>query len=202
MTIKLAAVASLASIALLAGCAAPESPEPEPTTAASTPAEETPSPSMPDWVIPDTCAIDSIVSTIDSSGFPGAVDVTPAWSPAAGTDLAAALDADGIACGYGIPETDSGITLYWVPDAIDVFADTAAAVWVPEGSSIVDLDLSVDEVAAHFQYIPADEDNFYPHWEVNVLFEGGLWLHVATSSWQQPNDGNSIIETMLTVAEG
>ena len=185
---------------LLVGCTPVDSsgegsPDPDVTVP-----EETASPSEISWTIPDSCAVESVISAIRAAGFPGAVDVTPPWTPAAGTDLAAALDAGGIACGYGIPETDSGVTVYWVANSADVFASTASAVWVPEGANAVDLDLNRDETIAYFQQTDASADSEYPHWEVNVLFEGGLWLHVATSSWNDPDDGNSIIEEMLQLA--
>jgi hypothetical protein len=185
---------------LLVGCtpvdsSGEESPSPEMAIP-----EETSAPSETTWTIPESCAIESIVTAINAAGFPGAVDLTPSWTPAAGTDLAAALDAGGIACGYGIPDTDAGMTVYWVTDAVEVFGTTASTVWVPEGAEAANLDLSVEDITAYFQQTDADADNEYPHWEVNVLFDGGLWVHVATSSWQNPEDGNSIIEEMLQLA--
>ena len=188
-------------LGLLTGCTGSDpmdsaAPEPEPTSASGTP-----EPELPSWSIPESCAVPSVIGVIESLGFPGVTDVTPPWTPAAGTDLAAALNGGGIACGYGIPDTDSGVTVYWVPDADAVFDATATVVWEVEGVNTVDLDLSRDEVTAYFQYVEMDSENIYPHWEVNVLFEGGLWLHVATSSWIEPNDGNSVIEAMLDIAQ-
>lgn len=188
-------------VGLLTGCAASgpmdgAEPEAEPTLATESPEIE-----LPSWSIPDSCAVASVIGAIETSGFPGVTDVTPTWTPAAGTDLAAALGGGGIACGYGIPNTDGGVTVYWVPDADAEFDATATVVWEVEGVNTVDLDLSRDEVTAYFQYFEMDSENIYPHWEVNVLFEGGLWLHVATSSWVEPNDGNSVIEAMLESAQ-
>jgi hypothetical protein len=195
-------VGSTVALGLLTGCSASEptdsaTPESEPTAVS-----ESPEPEVPSWSIPESCAVESVIDVLDSSGFPGVEDLTPSWTPAAGTDLAAALDGGGIACGYGIPETDSGITIYWVPDAAAVFDATATGLWTVEGASTVDLALSRDEVTAYFQYVEMDSTNLYPHWEVNVLFDGGLWVHVATSSWIEPDDGNSVIEAMLEAAEG
>lgn len=187
-------------LSLLAGCS-PAGPEesvgPEPETV--TPSESA-VPEEITWTIPVTCELDSVLASIENNGFPGVVDLNPAWSPAAGTDLAAALDAGGIACGYGIPETDAGVTAYWVPNAEDVFEATAQSVWIPEGATIVDLDLSIAEVATYYVQVDGGTESEFPHWEVNVIFDGGLWLQLATSSWSMPNDGNAIIEAMLEVA--
>lgn len=173
-----------------------------------TPALETPVPTEPvatptvtaapeAAVIPSSCDIPEMLALIDGMGFTGAIDVTPPWEPADGTDLKLALDNGGIACAWGPPNTDGGVVVYWVP-ATDTVWTEATTLWESDGAEPIDVpDLAED--AAYFTYLPQSETNEFARWELNVRFDD-LWIQVGTSSWVDSSDGNAVIETALDVA--
>lgn len=184
-------------VLILAGCGQQAVPSSEPTSEASPPAVETMEPVAPAFVIPDSCDLPSMLNTIENLGFPGTVDVTPEWTPADGTDLKLAIDGGGIACGWGPPDTDGGVVVYWVPVTDELWGE-ASALWESEGMYSIDVP-SLDEDAAYFTYLPLTEEREFPRWELNVRI-GSLWIQVGTSSWVNPTDGNAVVEAALQVA--
>lgn len=179
---------------VLSGCAPVAEPvEPSPSTP-----DVTPTAAPVSVVIPDSCDLPEMLTLIDGLGFPGAVDVTPPWEPADGTDLKLALDNGGIACAWGPPNTDGGVVVYWVPVTDELWAE-ASTVWESNGLAPIDVP-DLDEDAAYFTYLPQSESNEFPHWEVNARF-GGLWIQVATSSWVESSDGNDVILQALDIAQ-
>jgi hypothetical protein len=179
----------------LAGCA--PLPAPDVTTPVEPAASVTPEPEPSAAVIPLSCDLPEMVELIDGLGFPGAIDVTPPWDPADGTDLKLALDNGGIACAWGPPNTDAGVIVYWVP-VTDALWTEASGLWEASGLESVDVP-DMAENAAFFTYLPASEDNIYPRWELNLRFTD-LWIQVATSSWETPADGNGVVLTALELA--
>lgn len=179
----------------IAGCSPTPAPvAPVPTESAATPTAT----AVPEAaVIPSSCDIPEMLTLIDGIGFTGAVDVTPPWEPADGTDLKLALDNGGIACAWGPPNTDAGVVVYWVP-ATDTLWTEATTLWESAGAEPIDVpDLAED--AAYFTYLPQSETNEFARWELNVRFDD-LWVQVGTSSWVDSADGNAVIETALGVA--
>jgi hypothetical protein len=190
---RIVLAASLAVV--LAGCT------PQPTPNVTGPSEPTASPpvepQLPASIIPSSCDLPAMVELIDGLGFPGAIDVTPAWEPAEGTDLKLALDNGGIACAWGPPNTDAGVIVYWVSVTDELWTE-ASGLWESSGLESVDVP-GLTEDAAYFVYAPQSEDNEFPHWEVNLRFTD-LWIKVATSSWENPSDGNAIVEAAREIA--
>jgi hypothetical protein len=189
-------VASL--VAVLAGCqptAAPDMPSPE----VSAPVEPAVSPTVElvASVIPSSCDLPEMVELIDGLGFPGAIDVTPPWDPADGTDLELALDNGGIACAWGPPYADAGVTVYWVPVTDELWSQ-AVDLWESSDMDVIDVP-GLTEDAAYFTYLPASEDSLYPRWELNVRF-ADIWIQVATSSWENPAEGNAVVDAALEIA--
>lgn len=198
-TSRILVVATLALI--LAGCApTPETVEIPPGDPAASPSAEAPPAAEvppPASVIPSSCDLPELVELIDGLGFPGAIDVTPLWDPADGTDLKLALDNGGLACAWGVPETDGGVVVYWVP-VTDALWIEASELWTSDGMESIDVpDLAED--AAFFTYLPQSETNEFPRWELNVRFTD-LWIQVATSSWVNPSDGNAVVESAREIA--
>lgn len=181
----------------LTGCAQTAQPSSEPSSEPSPSAIETLEPAAPAFVIPGSCDLPSILNTIENLGFPGTVDVTPEWTPADGTDLKLAIDGGGIACGWGPPDTDGGVVVYWVPVTDELWGE-ASALWESEGMYSIDVP-SLDEDAAYFTYLPQSEENEFARWELNLRFDS-LWIQVGTSSWVNPTDGNAVVEAALEVA--
>lgn len=200
---------ALVTTGLLTACAVP-SPSPTVTVTvdpgdSSGTAEPTPEPSEtsepepvePVATIPGSCNLRPMIAVIRNMGFPGAVDVTPPWTPANGTTLKISLDSGGRACAWGIPNTDGGVVVWWTlvtNRRWDRVITTASG----EGAAPEDIaGLAEDE--AYFLYEPMGPTNEFPFWQVDARF-GSLWLHVATSSWTKPNQGNPVIKRALKVA--
>lgn len=192
----IARILLVASLAVgLAGCA--PTPTPDVTAPIEPAASSTAEPQPPAPVIPSSCDLPEMVELIEGLGFPGAIDVTPPWEPADGTDLKLALDNGGIACSWGPPEADAGVTVYWVPVTDELWAE-ASDLWESSDMEAVDVpDLAED--AAYFSYLPASGDSLYPRWELNVRF-ADLWIQVGTSSWENPSDGNAVVDAALDIA--
>ena len=85
------------------------------------------------------------------SGFPGKVSGSQAiltdWEPFPGTDLAAAYEAGGIACSYGIQVAEIGATILWAPNQKNVFAERSKE-WIASGQKKIDLP-NINEEAAY-----------------------------------------------------
>lgn len=190
---RLILAASLAVV--LAGCA--PTPDPVVTPSGEPVVSPTAGPEPSASVIPASCDLPEMVGLIDGLGFPGAIDVTPPWEPADGTDLKLALDNGGIACAWGPPNTDAGVIVYWVP-VTDALWTEASALWESNGLESIDVP-DIDEDAAYFEYLPQSVDNEFPHWELTLRFTD-LWIQVATSSWVNPSDGNSVVEAARDIA--
>lgn len=190
-TSRLFVVATLAVV--LAGCA--PTPAVEVTPSAEPVAAPTTAP-LP-AVIPTSCDLPEMVELIDGLGFPGAIDVTPPWDPADGTDLKLALDNGGIACAWGPPNTDGGVIVYWVP-VTDALWTEASELWASSGLEPIDVP-DVTEDAAFFTYLPQSATTEFPRWELNLRFTD-LWIQVATGSWETPSDGNAVVDAALDIA--
>lgn len=181
----------------LTGCGQQAQQSSEPSSEPSPSAIETMDPVAPAFVIPRSCDLPDMLSTIEGLGFDGAVDVTPPWDPASGTDLKLAIDGGGIACAWGPPNTDGGVVVYWVPVTDELWAE-ASALW--ESEDLYSLDVpDLDEDAAYFTYLPQSANNEFARWELNVRVDS-LWIQVGTSSWVNPADGNAVVEAALQVA--
>lgn len=177
----------------LAGCA--PTPALEVTPSAEPVAAPTTAPLTA--VIPTSCDLPDMVELIDGLGFSGAIDVTPPWDPADGTDLKLALDNGGIACAWGPPNTDGGVIVYWVP-VTDALWTEASELWASSGLEPIDVpDLTED--AAFFTYLPQSATTEFPRWELNLRFTD-LWIQVATGSWETPSDGNAVVDAALDIA--
>ena len=180
----------------IAGCASPTPGEPSASEPVSTPTSGDPVAAVT-LQPPADCDQPSMVALINGLGFTGAEDVTPPWTPAEGTTLKLALDDGGLACAWGPPNTDAGVVVWW--STVDDDGWTAATdIMISEGQADIDV-AGLDEDAAMFIFEPASDDAIFPHWELNARFDD-LWIHVATSSWEFPADGNAVVSEALTLA--
>ena len=193
----IARILLVASLAVgLAGCA--PTPTPDVTAPIEPAASSTAEPQPPAPVIPSSCDLPEMVELIEGLGFTGAIDVTPPWEPADGTVLKLALDNGGIACAWGPPNTDAGVVVYWVSVDDELWAD-ASDIWWSEGAGPMDFD-GLDEDAGFF--VAEDvgvNGNEFARWELNVRY-GSLWIQVGTSSWENPSDGNAVVDAALEIA--
>jgi hypothetical protein len=70
--------------------------------------------------------------------------------------------------------------------------------WESGGLEPIDVP-DVAEDAAYFIYRAQSETNEFPRWELNLRFTD-LWIQVATSSWENPSDGNAVVEAAREIA--
>lgn len=96
--------------------------------------------------------------------------IDTAWEPAPNTDLAAAIDAGGVACSYGIQEAEVGATILWAPGKA-VF-DARRAQWQADGLKRVTVD-GADEAWA-LQESTGVEQHL---WQVNLLVDD-VWVQI------------------------
>ena len=100
------------------------------------------------------------------------------WQPATGTDLALAIDNDGIACSYGVAEAGIGTTVYWVGNAENIFIDRTK-VWQSSGFTKFD----IPNLQEKFAYINLNSSQVAEIHSaaVNLLIDE-IWIQI-NCSW-------------------
>lgn len=100
----------------------------------------------------------------------GSIFIDTPWEPAPDTDLAAALDAGGVACSYGIQEAEVGATILWA-SARDTFADRRTQ-WQADGQRQVEV-AGADEAWA-LEESAGTEQHL---WQLNLLVDD-VWVQI------------------------
>lgn len=103
----------------------------------------------------------------------GSAFIDTAWEPAPDTDLAAALDAGGVACSYGIQEAEVGATVLWSTAAA---FESRLARWQADGQVQVEVP-GADEAWA-LQEVVSDAERHL--WSLNLLV-GEAWIHIGAT---------------------
>jgi hypothetical protein len=121
-----------------------------------------------DTTVPTTCPQGDFLAVMNDY-VEGSVFIDTPWEPAEGTDLAAAIDAGGVACSYGIQEAEVGATVLW--STADAF-DSRRAQWQADGQRQVELTGAdeawlLEEIAGTEQFL----------WQVNLLV-GDAWIQI------------------------
>jgi hypothetical protein len=116
------------------------------------------------------------------SGFPdkvtGAQAILTDWEPFPGTDLAAAYEAGGIACSYGIQVAEIGATILWAPNQKNVFAERSQE-WIASGQKKIDLP-DINEEAAYVLTEGVAGQGEFHLWKINLLVKG-IWIQVGAT---------------------
>lgn len=99
----------------------------------------------------------------------GSVFIDTPWEPAADTDLAAAFDAGGVACSYGIQEAEVGATVLW--STSEAFASRRAQ-WQADGQVQVKVS---DTNEAWLLTESTGTEQFL--WQVNLLVDD-VWIQI------------------------
>ena len=141
------------------------------------------------------------------SGFPGKVSgaqvIFTDWEPFPGTDLAAAYEAGGIACSYGIQVAEIGATILWAPNQKNVFAERSKE-WIASGQKKIDLPNINEEAAYVLTEGVAGEGEFHV-WKINLLMKG-IWIQVGATFLGSIEEAiplvQAAIDSILTPAEG
>ena len=100
------------------------------------------------------------------------------WQPAAGTDLALAIDNGGIACSYGVAEAGIGTTVYWVGNAENIFTQRTKN-WQSSGFTKFD----IPNLQEKFAYINLNSSQVAEIHSaaVNLLIDE-IWIQI-NCSW-------------------
>ncbi|MEY4379825.1 MAG: hypothetical protein RLZZ378_228 [Actinomycetota bacterium] len=105
------------------------------------------------------------------------------WQPAAGTDLAIAIDNGGIACTYGLAEAGIGTTVYWVENAENIFTERIKN-WQSSGFTEFD----IPNLQEKFAYINLNSSQVAEIHSaaVNFLIDK-VWIQI-NCSWAYSNE--------------
>jgi hypothetical protein len=121
----------------------------------------------------------------------GLIFIDTPWEPATGTDLAAALDAGGIACSYGIQEAEVGATVMW--STAEAF-ESRREQWQADGQQVVSVG------GANEAWALLESTGFEQHlWALNIL-SGDLWIHIGATFLPDVESATALVAAALDVA--
>lgn len=139
---------------------------------------------------PDECPTDAMLPVMNQY-VDGSVFIDTPWEPAPGTDLAAAIDAGGVACSYGIQEAEVGATILWAPGG-DVFAERRAQ-WEADGQRRVDV------AGANEAWALTEVNGLERHlWAVNLLVDG-VWIQINATFLQDLDEAQALVDAAIAV---
>jgi len=123
----------------------------------------------------------------------GSVFVDTPWEPAPETDLAAALDAGGAACSYGIQEAEVGATVLW--STAEPFVSRRAQ-WQADGQVQVEVN-GADEAWA----LQETNDNETRLWALNLLVDD-VWIHIGATFLPDLKSAGPLIDAAINEVRG
>jgi hypothetical protein len=141
-------------------------------------------------VVPPECPQDDFLATVQQYVTGSAFIDTP-WEPAPDTDLAAALDAGGVACSYGIQEAEVGATVLWVPSAAAF--ESRRAVWEADGQERVDVPGSREAWALRESV--GTERHL---WALNLLVDGA-WIQINATFLSDLDEAQPLVDAAIAV---
>jgi len=151
----------------------------------------TPSPTNAERIVPANCELPDVVAAF-ARVIPPSKYIPTKWTPAEGTDLAAALNSGGIACSYGDQDAEVGGTVLWAPA---IAWKEREAIWKSEGMEFVDIP-NVDESSAYKLPDGATSADGMPAWKVNLLING-IWIQLGAAFIQSWNEATPIINAAI-----
>lgn len=174
--------ALVASLLLLSGCS---------SAGSSSSTEESVS-----RTVPQSCEVEGVIAAFDEQ-VEGSAYVPTEWQPSEGTDLAAALDAGGIVCSYGIQVAEVGGTVMWVPADDELWANRSTE-WQGYGHIPVDLEgVEEDEAFILQEGTSADEMHV---WMINFLIDG-IWIQIGATFLQTVEEASGLIAAAIAATE-
>ena len=142
---------------------------------------------------PTTCDLPDVINTFSDS-IAGSKYVPTEWQPSPGTDLAAAIDAGGIACTYGIQVAEVGGTVIWAPNK-DGLWDQRAELW----SNTTYEKFDIPGINEDDAYILRDEvtgADGAQIWQINLLMSG-VWIQIGASFIQTMEEATPFIQASI-----
>ena len=114
------------------------------------------------------------------------------WDPAPDTDIAAAIDAGGVACSYGIQEAEVGATILWAP-AEGTF-DVRREQWKSNGQTQVDVPGTTE---AWVLQETVGKDNHV--WTINVLVDD-VWIQINATFLQDLAEAQPLVNATIAAS--
>ena len=142
---------------------------------------------------PSECPTDTILPVMNQY-VDGSVFIDTPWEPAPGTDLAATINAGGVACSYGIQEAEVGATILWAPGG-DVFAERSAQ-WEADGQRRVDVP-GTDEAWA-LEESAGSETHL---WTLNMLVDD-VWIQLNATFLRDLTEAQPLVDAVIAVSNG
>jgi hypothetical protein len=139
---------------------------------------------------PDACPQGEFLSSVQEY-VPGSTFIDTPWEPAPDTDLAAGLDAGGVACSYGIQEAEVGATVLWAPSAPTF--ESRRAVWKADGQARVDVP-GASEAWALFESAGAERHL----WALNLLVDGA-WIQINATFLSDLDEAQPLVDAAIAV---
>jgi hypothetical protein len=143
--------------------------------------------------IPETCELAEVNRSF-AKIIPPSKYIPTEWMPAEGTDLAAALNAGGIACTYGDQNAEVGGTVIWAPESAWIEREDS---WKSEGMEQVDIP-NINEGAAYKLPDGSTSADGMPAWRVNLLING-VWIQLGAAFIQSFDEATPIIQAAIDV---
>ena len=137
--------------------------------------------------IPSSCPQGEFLAAVNSY-VDGSVFIDTPWEPAPNTDLAAALDAGGVACSYGIQEAEVGATVLW--STAEAF-ESRRAQWQADGQ--VQVEVSGADEAWALQESNGSETHL---WALNLLV-GDAWIHIGATFLPDLDSARTLIDAAI-----
>jgi len=141
-------------------------------------------------VVPSECPQGDFLAAVGQY-VSGSTFIDTPWEPAPDTDLAAALDAGGVACSYGIQEAEVGATVLWAPSAPTF--ESRRAVWKADGQARVDVP-GASEAWALFESAGAERHL----WALNLLIDGA-WIQINATFLSDLDEAQPLVDAAIAV---
>lgn len=142
---------------------------------------------------PTTCPTDEMLPIMNRY-VDGAVFIDTPWEPSPNTDLAAALDAGGVACAYGIQEAEVGAAILWAPGE-KTYADRSVQ-WQIDGQRRVVIEGA--EEAWALEETNGDERHL---WSLNLLVDD-VWISINATFLRDLSQAQPLIDATIAVVRG
>lgn len=139
---------------------------------------------------PTSCPTDEMLPTMNRY-VEGSVFIDTPWEPAPDTDLAAAINAGGVACAYGILEAEVGAAILWTPSQA-VFADRRVQ-WQIDGHRKVDF-AGADEAWA-LEETNGEEQHL---WALNLLVDD-VWISINATFLRDLSQAQPLADAAIKV---
>ena len=146
--------------------------------------------------VPGSCEIAPVISEFNAQ-VPGSKFVPTDWQPSPNTDLAAALNNQGIACTYGIQVAEVGGTILWASNSKNVWEERKQS-WIDAGETPIDLP-GIEETSAYILEEGTSADEMHL-WRINLLIRG-VWIQVGASFLQNLDEALPIIKASIAAID-